>query len=65
MNKGTGVELLRTTNTATENFTMKGEPLYRGKGKSSDLTSNHCDTVSLITVHAGGLPTIGNEPTLH
>jgi hypothetical protein len=64
MNKGTGVEPPRTTNTATENFTLKGEPLYGGKGKSSDLTSNHCDTVSLVTVHAGDQPTIGNEPDI-
>jgi hypothetical protein len=64
MNKGTGVEPPRTTNTATENFTLKGEPLYGGKGKSSDLTSNNCDTVSLITVHAGDQPTIGNDPDI-
>ncbi len=49
---------------ATENFTLKGEPLYGGKGKSSDLTSNHCDTVSLVTVHAGDQPMIGNEPNI-
>jgi hypothetical protein len=43
---------------------LKGEPLYGGKGKSSDLTSNHSDTVSLVTVHAGDQPTIGNEPDI-
>jgi hypothetical protein len=64
MNKGTGVEPPRTTNTATENFMLKGEPLYGGKGKSSDLTSNHSDTVPLITVHAGDQPMIGNEPDI-
>ena len=52
--QGNGVEPQRVTKPDND-FQVKGEPLYRGKGKRSGLTYNHCDIDPPDTCnHAGG-----------
>ena len=54
--QGKGVEPQRV-NIPDEDFQVKGEPLYGGKGKRSGLIYNHCDFHPLDThKHAGGQP---------
>ena len=54
--QGKGVEPQRV-NIPDEDFQVKGEPLYGGKGKRSGLIYNHCDFHPLDThKHAGEQP---------
>jgi hypothetical protein len=57
--QGNRVEPQRVT-TLDDDFQVKGEPLYGGKGKRSGLTYNHCDIDPPDTCnHAGGQPSSG------
>jgi hypothetical protein len=54
--QGKGVEPQRV-NIPDEDFQVKGEPVYGGKGKRSGLIYNHCDFLPSDTRdHAGGQP---------
>jgi hypothetical protein len=53
--KGKGDEPLQNT-VDDKQFILTGEPLYRGKGKRSGLTSNHCDNAPSLCDHAGEQP---------